>query len=122
MSLIDDLRNGIAQAHQITLAGGLQAPVTWKRCTSASGSGVKTFAPPLVIPTLVIVKDKPIRTFSGEVVTSRTQLLILDPAIRVGPEDEFTLGDGTIPPILLLDGAILDPGTNAPVLTQVYFG
>jgi len=122
MSLIDDLRAGIGTIQATLLSGGLLADVPWRRCLAATGSGLKTLADPVVVQGLVQQKTKQVRSLSGELVTSQVQLLLLDPTIVVGAEDVFTLPDGSEPPILVLDGAVVDPGTRKPVLTQVYFG
>ena len=119
MGFRDLVRDGVALANSLT--ADLQANVTHKAWVSTSGSGVKTYAAPVIRPALVDWKQKQVRTVSGVLTVSRASVTFLDPDVIVDEKDVIILPDGTTGPILDMAGFI-DRVTGTPYLTEVFLG
>jgi hypothetical protein len=119
MSLLDIVRSGVAIANSVTAP--LQASVTHYAYASATGSGTRTYAAPVVRKALVEMKQQQVRTSSGELTMSRASVVFLDPAVIVTLFDKIVLPGGITGPILAMDG-FLDAITGTPILTEVFLG
>ena len=134
MSLGDLVRQAVAIAHKVTLAGDLQEEtVTIERWIAQSDTAVPTFAPILTTPALVDRSEKLIRAGNGnEIVSTATvhflqPLKKLSPAVTqrsgvVDPRDAITLSDGKTGPILRIDSGLIDQSTGRPYIVSVYMG
>lgn len=118
MGLIDD---AVAVANDVTLALGLQALVTWEAFVQVDGYGKKTFAPAVQVRAVVEMKQRSVKTGSGELDMSQASVLFLDPSLVISTNDRITLSNGVTGPILTMEG-VMSPATGQPALTQVYLG
>ena len=115
MSLLGPL---IELADSLTKSFGLQADVTHLVWDSQSGSGAGEFTS-VLRSAIVEKKSRLLRAPGGAEVQSQASVLFLSP-VTVKAKDKIQLPDGTIGPILTLDGFVDD--TQAAVLTQVFLG
>lgn len=129
MSLLDAIRSAVNIADGITKP--LQPTVTYYRANPLPDSySTENFDPPVSLPALVEWKEVRMPTSTGVLLVTKpvvTFLSVADVAaategLGFGSEDKLVLSDGTSGPIMTLDGALLDAGTNRPILTQVYIG
>lgn len=131
MGLGSIVRNALATADKITGASdGLQCEIDHEAWTGMDGYGKPTYASAKTITALVSRRQVPIRTSSGETLTSRTQITIVQPLKANGTDgrtepidlrDRLTLPDGTTGKILDIQG-FLDPSTGRPFGHEVFLG
>jgi hypothetical protein len=117
------ISNAVALADRITQSLGLQALVNHRSFLSTDGAGKVQFVNPNGVSRRAVItrKQKMVKTASGELIMSTSQIVLLDSAVVVNEFDVFTLPDGTTGPVLTTDGYI-PADTSHPVLTQVYLG
>lgn len=120
MGLLDIVRSGIAVAN--TLTQDLQATITREAFTSGQDvRGEPNRSTGVSVKAIVEYKTRQVKTPSGEFVTSRAKVTILDPSIVIHVKDKLTLPDGTSGPILEVVG-LADRVTGRPVMSEVYIG
>jgi hypothetical protein len=140
MGLLDALRGGVAVANTVTKQ--LQGTVMYSRFQSdPTGSGDRTYfqapsqqmpgnpLPAVPLQAIVEWKQRVVRTRTGELAVSSSNVLLLDVAALaaatggngIGPFDVLVLPDGTTGPILNISG-FMDSGTTQPLATQVFLG
>lgn len=116
MSLLSNL---IGLANNLTQNFGLQADVTYYAYLGADGAGARSYAAPVSRKAIVTKGNKLVSTFAGEMATSTTQIVFLDPTV-VSQFDKIVLPDGTTQPILSLNGFV--DASNGAVLTEINLG
>lgn len=119
MSFLDTLRSGIALAR--TLTDSLQTTVTQEVSAGQDLRGKQIYPTIVSQKAIVEMRQRAIKTSNGESVIARASILFLDPAVVVNYTDRLTLPNGYSGPILEIEG-FMDPGTQKPMLTQVYLG
>jgi len=72
--------------------------------------GNPTFGFGVSYPCRVVARLTRVRSFSGEEVVARTVAWVASTS-RFGPEDEYTLPDGTMPPLLSVETFPDETGT-----------
>lgn len=117
MGLLDDV---VALANDVTQDLELQAVVTYEGFLSASGSGARNYSAARQVHALVEHKQVQVRKNDGQLAMARAKVTILDPTILVTVFDRITLPDGSTGPILTWEGFV--PGTNVPILSEIYLG
>lgn len=129
MSLMDVIRKAPAIADKVTKA--LQPVVTYERADPLPDSySTENYLPAVSLRALVEWKQMQERTSTGVMTVTRPIITFLNVAevaaatggLGFNTNDRLTLSDGTTGPIRMLDGALLDSGTNRPILTQVMLG
>lgn len=119
MSFLDTLRSGIALANNLT--SSLQASVVHKVSAGQDLRGKQLYPTAVNRRAIVEMKQKSIKTPSGELVMARASVLFLDPAVIVKVTDQIILPDGSTGPILDIEGFV-DAEIGKPMLTQVFLG
>lgn len=132
MSLLDALRAGVVVANKVTKS--LQPQVEYHRYVGQTGTGTRTYDPPIGVRTtlldaIVDWKSHSLRTVTGELTVSRASILLLDVdqvvaatgGAGIDDNDIFFLPDGTTGPILDM-GGFIDKGTGHPLATEIYLG
>ncbi len=127
MGLKEAFRSGIKTADSVTK--DLQPSVQFFRYTSSDGFGTRTYAAAVSLHAIVDLKQRQIRTLSGELSMCQASVLFLDIAALVaatggdgvGDNDKIVLTDGKTGPILNY-GGFVDAGTGKPMYTEVYLG
>ena len=132
MSLLDVLRAGVKVADTVTKP--LQGQVEYHRYTGQSGTGVRTYTPPLgtrtvLLDAIIDLTQKSVKSFSGELEVCNAMVMFLNVAQvadatndnGIGADDVLILPNGQTGPILTLQG-FMDAGTSQPIATEVYLG
>lgn len=132
MALLDVLRAGVKVADGITKS--FQGQVEYHRYVGQTGTGTKTYVPPLGTQTIFLdaivdLSSKIVRSQSGELVQCSASILLLNVAqvveatggAGVSDEDVFILPNGQTGPVVALKG-FMDAGTSQPVAVEVYLG
>lgn len=118
MGLLDLVRSGVAIANSLTTE--LQGNVTHKVLAGIDGAGKRTYV--TVIRKAIVTRiQKLVKTSSGQMVMSTSQIVFLDPGVIINELDQIVLADGTSGPILTSNG-FMDAGTGHPILTEVFLG
>lgn len=111
---------------------GLMDDVTiryWQRDLDDAGTG--DYSDPVAFQAVVIRIQKLVVTSSGQEAMSTSQIIFVEElpahgeAGRREPLDErdiITLSDGTTGPILTVGPGLMDQGTHAPYLLEVFLG
>ena len=114
------LASAVALANNVTQSLGLQADVTYYQAISpADGAGKVDRLAGVILKAIVEQKLKQVRTISGEMVMSRSNVTFLEPRV-ISTDDKIVLPDGSTGPILATQGFVDD--TQAAILTQVFLG
>lgn len=127
MGLLDIVRSAVKTADKVTK--DLQSTVTYRRRTGQGFEGDPTFSAPVQLRAVVDWRQRQVRTQSGLLSVSRASVTFLDVSALlaatggagIDDNDEITLPDGTIGPILDI-GGFVDRGTGVPVATEVFLG
>lgn len=124
------LSNMVALADNLTKGFGLQPDVIYWAYAGADGAGTRSYAAPVARKAIVNHIQKQVRTYSGELVISTSQVVFLDPTV-VNPFDKIVLPvGGTVSASteardaaqsILGTGAFVD-ASNAGILTEIYLG
>ena len=115
------LTDAVNIASSVTDGLGLQSTVTHEAIAGLDGYGNKLYAAPVSRLAVVEMKQKSVKTASGEMDVSQASVLFLDPTLIIDSDDRITLPNGMTGPILTLEG-FMNPETGQPALTQVYLG
>lgn len=110
----------VAIADKVTKNLKMQGYVTHYSYSSDGGKGdpVETITKPYAV---IDKKQRLIRTFSGEMAVSNTQVMILKPGVTVKEGDRIILKDGTGGPVIGI-GGFVDGESNAQAFTEAYLG
>lgn len=128
MGLADIVRSGIAIAKNVT--ADLQVDITLEAWTGSDGYGAPTYAAAVILPAIVVKKQRIIKNPLGEIIKSKHEVTILQPVTANGatgreepidPRDRITLPDESTGPILDVTGMI-DPSTGAPFMPEIWLG
>jgi hypothetical protein len=120
MSLASLVRSAVAVADRVTSRGGLQVTVTHKTVTARSASNAPTYSAGTARNGLLEFKTRTVKRIDGIETLSHAKLSMLF-RVTVNQDDQFTLPDGTTPPIVDVRGGLADPESGT-YLTEVYFG
>lgn len=122
------IRSAVATADRITAA--LQDAVTHEAWTGADAYGNPTYAAGVSRDAIVEYNPAIQRLLTGQIVTATARVLFLRPIAANGasgrrepldPRDRFTLPDGRQPPVLSVDGGLVDPSTGRSYFGEVLF-
>jgi hypothetical protein len=128
MALNDTIASGIATANKITAS--LQDTVGFEAWTGKDKFAKPTYAASVNYQALIERKQTLRRKMSGEEVAAQTKITIIGPVANtvatsrhnpIDPRDRITLPDGTIGPIVDVQG-LVNPGTSEPYMVEVFLG
>lgn len=132
MGLLDVVRSGVKVADGITK--GLQGQVEYHRYTAQTGTGTRTYVPPLgtrtvLLDALVDLSTRSVRGPDGEFMVCSALVMFLNVAqiaaatggAGIKDEDVLILPNGQTGPIVALKG-FMDAGTSQPIATEAYLG
>lgn len=133
MSLADIVRSAVSIAHSVTDTGELQESITLERWSGQDDAAKPTYATGLSITALVDRKARAVRMGDGVEKVTSSVVTILKPFAALSPvvtgrrepvdeRDKVTLADGSVFPILRIDGGLRDPDTGRPFLVQIFLG
>lgn len=123
------IRNGIALADSLT-AVSLQPTIQHAAWAGQDRFGAATYATTANIDALVEYKNRLHQTADGRIVQTQAKITILRPLTPNGatgrkepidPRDKITLPDGSIGPIVDVEGFI-DPTINRPYMLEIWIG
>jgi hypothetical protein len=115
MSLLSDV---VGIANEVTKSLGFQAKVTVRKTGQDNGTGdseVTTAKYDAVIEKRI----RQVRDSTGQLVASSSNVMFLDPTIKISMSDQIILPDGTGGPIITISSPV---DTSGNLLTQVYLG
>lgn len=126
MGLDAIIRSGIATAKSVT--ADLQDEITIEAYIGQDKWGAPSYATGVSYDALVEHKQRLVRDFNGNEVTSATRLTVLQPIAANGdadrlrepidPRDKITLPDGTTHTALAEEG-LVDPSTGKPFMHEI---
>jgi hypothetical protein len=122
MSFGSLIRNGVALADKLTRNGALQSVIHVRRAASQDGYGNNI---PGTTETVLALVDYTAQVINseGESINIAATVTILDRNIDpIAPEDEITLPNGYVGPIISTPGAMNDPSGDEPFYQKIMIG